>query len=205
MRTLLHVGALLALSLVGASLAHAQTPTIAFTMETSAGTTTGQVVPRLTWSTTPAAASCTASGDAAWTGTKAASGTQTLAAVTPPKSYTIRCNWPGSNQAVLSWTAPTQNTDGTPLTNLSGFSVHWGTSSTALSQSANVPGGAATRTYTVTNLTPGAWFFGARALTSTGAQSALSNVATKTIAAAVELTQTVGITVPNPPTGLSVE
>ena len=30
--------------------------------------------------------------------------------------------------ATLSWTPPTQNMDGTPLTNLAGYRVYWGTS-----------------------------------------------------------------------------
>lgn len=186
-----------------AGLALAQTPTISFTVETAAATA-GQVTPKLTWATTPAAASCTASGDAAWTGTKAASGSVTLAAITPPKAYTLRCTWPGTTSAALSWTPPTQNTDGTSLTNLAGYSVHWGTSATSLVQSTQItnPG---TTEYNVTNLTPGTWFFGVRAINSTGGISALSNIASKVITAPVELTQTVGIKVPNAPTGLTVE
>lgn len=186
-----------------AGLAFAQTPTISFTVETAAATA-GQVTPKLTWSTTPAAGNCTASGDTAWTGTKAASGTVTLAAITPPKSYTLRCTWPGDTSARISWTAPTKNTDDTPLTNLAGYSVHWGTSATALTQSANVAS-PTTLFYQLTNLTPGTWFFGARAINAAGGISAMSNVASKVILASVELTQTVGIKVPNAPTGLTVE
>lgn len=194
------LGALLACV---AGFAFAQTPTITFTVETAAATA-GQVTPKLTWATTPAAASCTASGDAAWTGTKAASGTVTLAAITPPKSYTLRCSWPGETTADLSWTAPTQNTDGTSLTNLAGYSAHWGPSATSLVQSAQITN-PATTDYKVTALTPGTWFFAVRAINTAGGISALSNVASKVITAPVELTQTVGIKVPNAPTGLTVE
>src|SRR5678815_2204382 len=66
--------------------AHAQTAgTITFTANKTSAT--GSLTPVLTWSTTPVASSCTASG--AWSGTKFASGSQTLATITTSKSYTV--------------------------------------------------------------------------------------------------------------------
>ena len=47
------------------------------TLRANPTSATGSIVPVLTWSTNPVATSCTASGG--WSGTKAASGTQTLA------------------------------------------------------------------------------------------------------------------------------
>src|SRR3954462_15892373 len=84
----------------------------------------GSLAPVLTWSTTPVASSCTASG--AWSGTNFASGRETLAAITASKSYTLTCAW-GNGNAKLSWVAPKQNTDGSSLTNLKGFKIVYGT------------------------------------------------------------------------------
>lgn len=94
--------------------AAAQTPTLDFSVATS--TSDGRTVtPALTWSTTPAAQSCTASGATDWTGTQAVSGTVTLNAISATRSYSLSCTWPGDTTATIRWTAPTTNTDGSAL------------------------------------------------------------------------------------------
>lgn len=160
----------------------------------------GTLTPKLTWSTTPAATSCSASGDTEWAGTKAASGTVTLSAkpASTPRAFAMICNWPGDTQALLAWQPSTQNTDGSVLTNLAGYRVNWGVSATALTQSAQIASPSTTN-YTVTNLTPGTWFFGVKAYTSQGAESSLSNIVSKTMRQAVEWTQQTGIKVPVAP------
>lgn len=82
--------------------------------------------------------------------------------------------------ATLSWTPPTQNTDGTPLTDLSGFRVSHGTSPTALTQTIQIanPG---LSSYTVSNLSPGTYYFAVRAYNSEGTESANSNVVQKVV------------------------
>lgn len=174
-------------------------PTGSFTLATQINAN-GTLTPTLTWSTTPAATGCTASGDAAWAGTKAASGTQTLAAfpASTPKAYALVCNWPGDTQALLTWTPPTQNTDDTPLTNLAGYRVHWGVSAASLTQTAQLSNPSLT-TYTISNLTPGTWYFGIRAYTTQGAESALSNVVSRVARAPVEWNQSTGVKVPKAP------
>lgn len=87
---------------------------------------------------------------------------------------------PASGSATLSWTPPTQNSDGTTLTNLAGYRVSYGTSSTALTQTVQIANAGAS-SYTVSNLTPGTWYFAVRAYTSGGTESANSNVGTKVI------------------------
>ena len=82
--------------------------------------------------------------------------------------------------ATVSWTPPTMNTDGSALTNLTGYRVAYGRSSTDLSQSATVNGVGVT-TYTVESLATGAWYFAVHAVNSDGIESDISNVATKTI------------------------
>lgn len=189
----------IALLLAAGPLLAQTAPTGSFTLSTQINAN-GTLTPTLTWSTTPAATSCTASGDTAWAGTKAASGTQTLAAfpTTTPKAYALVCTWPGQTQALLTWTPPTLNTDGTALTNLAGYRVSWGASATALTQTAQIAS-PSTTTYTVTNLTAGTWFFGVRAYTTQGSESDLSNVVSRTLTGPVEWSQSTGVKKPQAP------
>ena len=48
-----------------------------------------------------------------------------LSASLPAFALTVQAIALGS--ATLSWTAPTQNTDGSPPTNLAGYRIYWGT------------------------------------------------------------------------------
>src|SRR5213076_1330508 len=97
-----------------AGVAQAQTVSLSAN-KTSA---TGSLTPVLTWSTNPVASSCAASGG--WSGTKAASGSQTLTAISASTNYTLTCTW-ATGSSTVSWVAPTTNTDGSSLTNLAGF------------------------------------------------------------------------------------
>ena len=85
---------------------------------------------------------------------------------------------PTTGSATLTWVAPTENTDKTPLTDLAGYYIHYGTNAAALTQSINVPS-ATTTTYEITGLTPGTYYFEVIAYTSLGIQSAPSNVGSK--------------------------
>jgi Putative Ig domain len=85
-----------------------------------------------------------------------------------------------AGSATLSWVAPTTNTDGSPLTDLAGFLINYGTSATNLNQQITVSSATATG-YTVTGLGAGTWYFTVSAYTTVGTQSAPSNVASTTI------------------------
>jgi hypothetical protein len=80
----------------------------------------------------------------------------------------------------LHWTAPTQNTDGTALTNLAGYKVYWGTAPGSYPHSATITN-VGLSSYVVDQLTPATWYFSMSALNSTGVESALSNAASKVI------------------------
>jgi hypothetical protein len=80
----------------------------------------------------------------------------------------------------LSWTPPTQNEDGSPLTNLRGFRVYYGTSSSNLGTMVEIPNAGVT-TAVVENLSPANWFFAVKAYTTEGVESSFSNIASKTI------------------------
>ncbi len=145
----------------------------------------GRLIPVLTWASSPAGAtSCTASGG--WTGTKTGSGTETLPEITSSKTYTLTCAWPTtSGTATVSWTAPSLNTDGTPLTDLAGFRVYYGTSQSLLGTSDDAPG-ATTRQRLIDNLAAGTWYFAVRAVNVNGAESANSNIAAKLVGATAQ-------------------
>ncbi len=86
-----------------------------------------------------------------------------------------------AGSATLSWEAPTQRVDGSPLTNLAGFRLYYGTSASSLNNVVQVPDPGA-RNRIINNLTIGTWFFAASAYDQSGVESARSNVASKTIA-----------------------
>jgi hypothetical protein len=50
-----------------------------------------------------------------------------------------------TGSATLSWTIPTDNTNGTPATNLAGFHIYYGTSPGALNSVITVPGTSTTK------------------------------------------------------------
>jgi hypothetical protein len=174
---------------VAAGAAQAQTAGVV-TLTANKTTSTGSFAPVLTWSTSPAANSCTASGG--WSGTKAASGTQTLSTITASTNYTLTCSW-SSGSANVTWVAPTQNLDGSALTNLAGFKVFYGTNSSSLTSSTTVDD-MTRRSATISSLSPGTWYFAVRAFTSAGKESANSNVASKSVVAA-NAAKTVAITI----------
>ncbi|HJR69542.1 MAG TPA: putative Ig domain-containing protein [Gammaproteobacteria bacterium] len=101
-----------------------------------------------------------------------------LTASLPAFAVTVQAVATGS--AMLSWTPPTTNTDGSPLTNLAGYKIYWGTQQGTYPNSVtlNNPGLA---TYVVEGLVPGTYFFVATAVNTLGAESSFSGVASKTI------------------------
>ena len=95
-------------------------------------------------------------------------------------AFAITVNQVSNGSATVSWLPPTANSDGTVLTNLAGYRIQYGTAANALSNTIQVASTGLT-TYVVSNLSPGTWYFGMVAYTASGAQSALSNIGSKTI------------------------
>jgi hypothetical protein len=94
-------------------------------------------------------------------------------------AFTIVVNSPPGS-ATLSWIAPTENTDGTPLTDLAGFTIRYGTSATSLGQSIRLDAPGATN-HTIENLAPGTWYFSVAAFNTIGVESAQSAPVSKKI------------------------
>lgn len=72
---------------------------------------------------------------------------------------------PSASAGELSatWTAPTQNCNGTPLTDLVGYKVRWGQGTSQLPKT--------TLAFTATGLKPGDWWFSIAAYNAAGVES----------------------------------
>jgi hypothetical protein len=99
------------------------------------------------------------------------------AAVAPPVSPAEDDTLTGVSAApgttTLSWTPPTQNDDGTPLT-LTGYKIYWGLTEDNYSHSVTLDNPGLTR-HVVDQLAANTWYFVATALSADG-ESAPSNV-----------------------------
>jgi hypothetical protein len=87
---------------------------------------------------------------------------------------------PTPTTATVSWTPPAQNSNGTPLTNLAGYHVYYGTTQSNLNQSVTLANPGLTR-YVIENLTPATWYFAITAYNSAGVESPLSGVDSLTL------------------------
>jgi Fibronectin type III domain len=96
------------------------------------------------------------------------------------QSATVTVTAAPTGTATLSWTPPTTNTDGTPVTTLTGYHVYYGTSQAGLTQSAAISG-ATTTSYVVTGLAAGTWYFAVAADAADGTESAQSALGSKTL------------------------
>ncbi len=85
-----------------------------------------------------------------------------------------------TGSATLSWTPPTTNADGSPLTNLAGYRVYWGTQPGDYPNSVTLSNPGLT-SYVVDNLVPGTHYFVATAVNMAGNESVFSGVGSKTI------------------------
>ncbi len=104
----------------------------------------------------------------------------TAASALPAFSITVTSPPPTTGSAVLALTPPTQNSDGSALTDLAGMRVYYGTSASSLTQVLDLPGAVAT-SYTLSNLASGTWYFAATAYTSSGQEGSPSATASKSI------------------------
>lgn len=152
----------------------------------SSGTATFSITGSPPWATFN-----TATGELTGTPTSADVGTTGAITITASDGgttasigpFTIAVNAdapPPPGTATLSWVAPTENTDGSPVTDLAGYQIHYGTSVDALTQTIVVPT-AGTTTYVISDMAAGTYYFTVTAYSAMGTESAQSNVASKTI------------------------
>ena len=139
----------------------------------------------LTWSTQDAS-SCTASGG--WSGSRAISGSELAGPLSANTTYTLTCTGSGGNALVmttvfvnglvqLSWVAPTENVDGSALTDLTGYKIYYGAQSRGYLDSVDVSGSGITQ-FSLT-VPMGTYYVAMTALDAEGNESAYSNEVVK--------------------------
>ena len=95
-----------------------------------------------------------------------------------PFSITVQAISLGS--VTLSWTPPTQNEDGTALTDLDGYNIYWGTTAGTYPNSVTIDNESVS-TYVIDNLSPGTYEFVATSFNTSGVESSYSAPATKVV------------------------
>jgi hypothetical protein len=105
-----------------------------------------------------------------------------MAGVLPAFSITVKnaSTTTSPGKATVNWTRPTKNTNGTALTNLAGYRLHFGTSPSNLSSVVQLSNASLT-TYTVSNLLAATWYFAITAYTTTGVESSRSQIVSKAV------------------------
>jgi len=140
----------------------------------------------LTWSA-QGANECSASGG--WSGSRPPSGTFETGPLAETTTYSLACT-NGSENALASvtvevldkmirWQAPTQNEDGTPLDDLDGYVVYWGTQSRDYTSSFTID--LPSTTEWEADIAPGSYYFALTAFDADGNESSYSNELRKDI------------------------
>jgi hypothetical protein len=95
-------------------------------------------------------------------------------------AITVAAAGSSTGSASLTWVAPTQNTDGSVLANLSGYVIHYGSASQTYTSTITITNPGLTR-YVVVDLAAGKYFFSMTATATNGAESSPSAEASMTI------------------------
>jgi len=101
-------------------------------------------------------------------------------AALPAFSITVDQTGAVASVATLNWVAPTENVDGTSLTDLSGFVISYGRTRDALDKSVRITN-PSIDSYTLDQLAAGTYYFAIKAVNASGVESDLSAVVTKKI------------------------
>jgi len=96
----------------------------------------------------------------------------------PP--FTLTVTQISNGVAALQWTPPTDNTDGSVLADPAGYKIYYGTSASALTQTVAITNPGLTA-YTLSNLSPGTWYFVMTSQSAAGLESPLSGVISATL------------------------
>ena len=96
------------------------------------------------------------------------------------RAFSITVSQTALGNVTLSWAAPTQNSDGSPLMDLAGYKIFYGTSSGNYSHEILISNSGMT-TYVVDNLVPDTYFFAAKSFNSSGVESTYSGEAVRTV------------------------
>ena len=168
----------------------APSPTLSFSASPGSVSQNGSTT--LSWNSTDAT-SCVASGD--WSGNKSISGSESTGSLTIDNQYTLTCDGAGGSvnesvnvtvllsnngTALMSWIPPTENTDDSPLTDLAGYKIYYGTTPGSYSDTEiiNDPG---LTSFMIEDLASADWYFVMTSFNSSGIESGYSTEVSKTI------------------------
>lgn len=96
------------------------------------------------------------------------------------EAFGITVSAVGDGSMELSWIAPTENEDGTPLTDLAGYKIYWGTESGNYTDSVTIDNPSVV-TYVLDNLVSNTYYFVATAVNAEGEESEFSEEAVGTV------------------------
>ena len=85
-----------------------------------------------------------------------------------------------TGSATLTWGKPADNTNGTPLTNLAGYVLRYGTNLSALTSQLSVAS-PNTTSVEINNLSPGTWYFEIASVNASNVEGPFSSAASKAI------------------------
>lgn len=94
--------------------------------------------------------------------------------------FSITVNAIANGSVTLSWTAPTENEDGSALTDLDGYCIYWGTTPGEYHEPVIIDNESVT-TYVVENIPPGTYEFVATSFNQSGVESRYSSPVTKVV------------------------
>lgn len=97
-----------------------------------------------------------------------------LSASLPPFTIDVSAPAAGASSVSLTWQAPTENSDGSPLTDLKGYKIHYGTASQNYTGAISVDNPTLT-TYLVSSLPAGKYYFAVTAYNAAGTESSFSD------------------------------
>ena len=92
---------------------------------------------------------------------------------TSTPAFSIAVVETSTGSVTLSWSAPTQNVDGTPLLDLAGYTIYYGPAERQYDHSIEIDNPGVT-TAVIENLGLGTWYFAATATTASGMESEYS-------------------------------
>jgi hypothetical protein len=102
-------------------------------------------------------------------------------AIASLRDFSITVAQSADGAITLSWAPPTQNSDGSVLTDLAGYNIYFGSSQGNYPNRVGIDNPSIS-TYIIENLLPDTYYVVATSLNSQGVESAYSNVAVKTVA-----------------------
>ena len=96
------------------------------------------------------------------------------------RAFAITVSQSALGYVTLNWLAPTENSDGSPLTDLAGYTIHYGTRSGRYDHEIRLDNPSVT-TFLVENLVPVTYYFAATSFNSAGVNSAYSGESVQSV------------------------